>query len=125
MVKQPGRKFLSRKTIKNHWASRFHLLGGGFDSLAEFMHADYCWACGMICGDPKVGWTERAHILARCEGGTDDAENIHLLCPTCHKDSEFLSGEEYWAWLRNRENMDSLESAMNRAVYRTLTKGEP
>lgn len=52
-----------------------------------------CFACGR----PD---SERAHILARAEGGSDNAENIHLLCGGCHTDSELLSGDSYWTWIR-------------------------
>lgn len=53
---------------------------------------DECMACG------RFSSLHRAHIYPLCAGGTNDPQNIHLLCPTCHKDSEFLVGEAYRAW---------------------------
>jgi len=38
--------------------------------------------------DPQ---TERAHILAKFDGGEDNVENLILLCPTCYKHQEYLS----------------------------------
>ncbi len=53
-----------------------------------------CFACGR----PD---TVRAHIKARAEGGSDSADNLHLFCGGCHTDSEVLSGDPYWTWLRS------------------------
>jgi len=55
----------------------------------------FCWACGMI---PTRG-LERAHIQARCNGGPDTVENLHLLCCYCHKASEYREGDDYWNWI--------------------------
>lgn len=76
------------------------------------MENDYCFACGMYDGG-----TDRAHILARCEGGTDDVENLHLLCNTCHKDSEIISGDRYTEWLLERSVMDMLMSRAFRSGF--------
>ena len=62
-------------------------------SAAEATEDDYCFACGFKAR------TERAHIQASVEGGEDDVENLHLLCPDCHRQSELLSGYEYYEWL--------------------------
>lgn len=58
-----------------------------------------CQHCGCytIC-------IERHHIVPRSEGGTDDPENIKLLCPTCHREAHLPScrlnmyGETREAW---------------------------
>jgi hypothetical protein len=52
---------------------------------------DTCWRCGVLST-----YLERAHILPRLEGGTNDESNLHLLCKMCHKQTEFLWGEPYW-----------------------------
>jgi len=88
------RRLPSKKVIKEHW--REMLVGFKFDSDFEYDEADYCWACGMYNGP-----TQRAHISARCNSHDDSAGNLHLLCGMCHKDSEFLEGEEYWDWFNN------------------------
>lgn len=61
----------------------------------EFLHT--CWACEYA---PVM--TYRCHIKALCEGGSNDSENIHLLCDLCHKESEFFSGEIYDEWFNTR-----------------------
>ena len=54
-----------------------------------------CMACGRF---KKI---QRAHILPVCEGGDNSLSNIHLLCAGCHGESENLSGEKYWNWMRH------------------------
>lgn len=54
-----------------------------------------CMACGFYRG------IQRCHILPLCEGGDNSLKNIHLLCRNCHSESEFLSGEAYWKWMRH------------------------
>lgn len=51
----------------------------------------------LACGD--CSWGERAHIFARALRGTNNVENIHLLCSLCHAQSEYLNGVDYWIWL--------------------------
>lgn len=65
-----------------------------FDSLVEVLAAPFCWACGM---DYKVS-LQRAHILARVDGGSDAPGNLHMLCVQCHRRSETLWGKAYWDW---------------------------
>ena len=105
MSKQ-NRKMPSKTAIKNYWADRYQELGGNFDSKEEFMERDYCWACGA----DGLGGTERCHIVAHCRGGHDTESNLHLLCPACHKDSEFLEGDLYWEWLKKRTITDAMLS---------------
>ena len=89
------RKMPSKETVKIHWQEPM-VNSGKFDSLSEFHEDDYCFACGM------KAHTQRAHILPKNRGGSDDASNIHLLCEVCHKQSEFISGADYDRWLRGQ-----------------------
>ena len=84
----------SKNKIKKHW-EKYIIQLKDYDSKKEYYEADYCFACG--CKET----TERAHIKARCNGGSDKEENLHLLCNACHKCSEFLEGKEYYSWLIN------------------------
>ncbi len=36
------------------------------------------------CSVDYVPVLEVHHIIERCNGGTDDPENLEILCPTCH-----------------------------------------
>ena len=95
------RRMPTKSAIKNHWDSQLVLLGK-FDSIEEVWEADYCFACGMLDGKDDAHFTERAHIFARAKGGKDTPDNLHLLCHLCHIASEHLSGEDYFAWFRER-----------------------
>lgn len=89
------RKMPSKLQIKTHWAEVL-VSWEKFDSVEEVWEADYCWACGM---EEK---TERAHIKSKWRGGSDDVENLHLLCSDCHKASEWMDGDVYIEWLVHR-----------------------
>lgn len=112
------RKMPALTLIQKHWASRL-VEWGKFDSVKEVMEKPmdgdkrqegYCFACGFA-----YRTLERAHIVAKCLGGEDAVENLHCLCHFCHKDSESISGEEYWKWFHSRTVVDA---AMNVAARR-------
>lgn len=69
-----------------------------------------CFACGR----PE---TQRAHIRARCVGGEDTVENLHLLCRGCHAETELLDGEPYWKWLRNQRREPFVEHYARRRAF--------
>jgi hypothetical protein len=103
----------STRRMPTELAARAHWVDAlwerkGFDSPEEFLERGICFACGMT---GRGGSLDRAHILARCNGGSDDPSNIHMLCRLCHKDSETLDGEAYWSWFWQRSWMDAAISA--------------
>lgn len=67
------------------------------NSLNIIEKTDFCFACGL----QKI--TQRAHILAVSEGGNDTVENLHLLCKSCHDESDMLSGQAYWNWFNDKD----------------------
>lgn len=79
------RKMPSQKKIFEHWEIRL-------DSI----YPQQCFACSSL----DTTKLERAHILARCNGGSDEVDNLHLLCRNCHVSSETISGEKYWQWFK-------------------------
>lgn len=84
--------------IREFWAS---ILGRPpwqkFATPSEFMRLwMLCFACG------RTDALQRAHILPRSYGGTDEAFNLHMLCPKCHVESENLLGIEYWRWFKSK-----------------------
>lgn len=92
------RKMPTESSIREHWASRLWR-EKGYDSATEFMERETCFACGM-------DGNERAHIVAHVVGGSDEPENLHILCGVCHKDSEYLDGKRYMDWLMQRSPVD-------------------
>lgn len=101
------RKMPTKVSIKNYWDMIFHSdidgcvvpywEGTPWDGDYENRKKDNCFACniGWLAGSVRV---QRSHILPKCEGGTDKESNIHLLCTDCHKESEGLSGYDYFVW---------------------------
>lgn len=71
--------------------------------LEDIIFLDFCFACGLH----KL--TQRAHILASSKGGPNSVENLHLLCKSCHDESELLSGEKYWNWFKHKDENLALE----------------
>jgi 5-methylcytosine-specific restriction endonuclease McrA len=57
----------------------------------SLINENTCFACG------KLG-TQRCHIKPRIYGGDERLENLHLLCNTCHVESESYMDDEYWRW---------------------------
>lgn len=93
----------TKRQIKNYWKDRIvDMKKNAFDSIEQLDSADYCFSCGIITNNH----TERAHILARCNGGEDTVDNLHLLCSICHKESEILDGEDYFEWFKKRNHID-------------------
>jgi 5-methylcytosine-specific restriction endonuclease McrA len=76
-----------------HWSTSGCAVLFALDCLAPC----FCFACGM------VGRVERAHIVAYSLTKDNSVENLHLLCEHCHRESEGISGEAYWRWLRAKE----------------------
>tara|TARA_R100000951_G_scaffold69238_2_gene58337 strand:+ start:316 stop:732 length:417 start_codon:yes stop_codon:yes gene_type:complete len=95
----------TKKKIHEYWYGNSFLdqygieLGGLYD----------CFACGF---NIKV---QRCHILSINESGDNSVENLHLLCPTCHVESEFLNGDYYWNWLSHK-NINEYEMPIERAM---------
>lgn len=107
MSKTNNRRMPSKATIINYWLNNHEShpeakpwmdrVGEYFIERTHKDEVDTCFACDFINGP-----AERAHIKARCDGGSDEPDNLHLLCPQCHKDSEFMEGQAYWRWIADR-----------------------
>ncbi len=70
-----------------------------------------CWACGeppLFAQDEatlKKQWNnshnlQRAHIVAKQFGGSNQADNLFLLCPICHAEApDTRHAEDFFAWV--------------------------
>ena len=98
------RKLPTQKIIYRFWEERFLKAGLNIEEKA-------CFACG------KGTNLDRAHIKPKINGGSDLVNNLHLLCPGCHNDSEFIWGGSYWRWIiyiNKNEYKNSIMWAMDR-----------
>ena len=102
------RKMPTERAIRAFWADKLWRVKG-YDSPEEFMESGYCFACGWYRE------LHRAHIQPRCNGGSDTVENLHMLCRTCHKASEFIDGDDYNKWLLERGQLDGVLSLIAHA----------
>ncbi len=87
----------TKKKILGYWQTHYKkLFINREDENVPWEHE--CFACG----NPWDG-LHRAHIIPLNKNGTNELSNLHLLCPSCHFESEGLN--EYWIWFKyQREN---------------------
>lgn len=108
-----------KKEIVNFWYPIFCDMGLEMDD--ELLRHYQCFVCAVH--GPKL---ERAHIKALCDGGSNDVRNLHMLCASCHHESEMYSGRGYWAWFhqaREHKAAASLKAAL--AGFAELVKRRP
>ena len=79
------------KAVFRHWNKKLLNYGREVDSQR------ICFAC------LREGSVQRCHIQPLAEGGSNKSENLHLLCPNCHSESEGYSGRFYWIWFENKD----------------------
>lgn len=95
-----NRKMPNCRDVIKYWEDTLVEMGKVDDGelMMEFEtpNTGICFACGWVRP------LQRAHIKARCEGGSDSVDNIHLLCEWCHRASEYKDGDDYWEWLKDQ-----------------------
>jgi len=105
------RKMPTKRQIKVFWsdyltkAEWYHNASPKFDSVSELFEDDYCFQCGF------KHTLYRCHITARCNGGSDEVWNIHLLCEICHRISEFKEDYEYDEWFFGAPKIGNITTA--------------
>jgi len=100
--KASTRKMPRKQEIADYWLPILQRMGLEIDN--ELSLNIQCFTCGRY--GPKL---ERCHIRARCEGGSDEVKNLHILCGSCHEESEFLNGKKYWKWYRHKRTVGFYE----------------
>lgn len=103
--------------IAQYWSAAF-----GNDVFApqlEDLAHPCCFACGWFSerwtkATAKASWEratlERAHIVPRSLGGSDDPSNIILLCSPCHRDSpDWREPSAMARWIAERPDRGSKE----------------
>lgn len=94
----------SKKVIYNYWSES--PLSDSLNTQAFDGEMNKCMACG------NKGNIDRAHIVAKCNGGSFQPSNIHCLCQICHKLSEHLEGTDYWLWIAIKSTLYSYGTDM-------------
>lgn len=103
--------------------------------ILEFYDDICCWACGSpswIIGseninevdDLKKEWNkdrslQKAHILAESLGGLETADNLFLLCPTCHAESpDTRESDNFFAWVYYKRKNENYMTIMYKELER-------
>lgn len=101
----------SRTLIAKRWA---HILTKLYEHDASHITKNLqCFACG------RTGVLDRAHIIPKHKGGSDNLSNLHLLCRSCHAESDFFHGRRYWRWFRFQ-----IRTAFTRRIQLSIAIGE-
>ena len=114
------RQMATKKQIYEFWQNDLITMG---KHNKKTMFLKTCFACQITATDISNDsdyeiMIYKAHIIAKCEGGSDSVENLHLLCRECHNASEYKSGENYWKWFKKRKLIHSLQII---ASYQNVT----
>ncbi|KKN12964.1 hypothetical protein LCGC14_1011170 [marine sediment metagenome] len=120
-VKKVVRKGRSRRKGKRWIDGRVEMFAAAKKAVATRV-GDFC----ELCGIPKAGRFEFAHTrsLESLSGDYSlyhNADNIRLLCNSCHKRLDYLKGERVPAWTRGKptelDRIVSIEAAGDEQVY--------
>lgn len=82
-----------KRAILEYWQYNHTLLGHTKNGEEWGVEENECFACGNF-----LRGLHRAHINPLILGGSNSADNIHLLCPSCHAESEGINN--YWNWIK-------------------------
>ena len=92
----------NQHSIKSYWSNTSLITLKGI-SKEFFLNNNICFKCLNVFGFTL----HRSHIIPLCLNGSNEISNIHILCPNCHKESEFLDDEysvNYYIWFFNTGN---------------------
>jgi HNH endonuclease len=82
----------SYKDIVNYWARHEDECGLAIDWADAH---ERCWRCSY------KSRLERCHIIPHSLGGSEDPENLVLLCGRCHREAPNVADPSFmWIWLR-------------------------
>lgn len=51
-------------------------------------------SCCEQCGCPKTNILNVHHKIRKADGGSDNLENLQLICPNCHAEIHYLAGNK-------------------------------
>lgn len=83
-------------------------------AINDYHGRDKADNCCMACERETA--LHRAHIIPLVSGGSNELNNFHLLCPTCHHESEGWIGKAYTAWYEARQEGADTDGAYNAAL---------
>ena len=81
-----------KRVIFEYWEENSSKLGHTKQGSEWGVVDGECFACGNF-----LSVTHRAHIIPLIDGGSNNVDNLHILCASCHYESEGVL--DYWKWL--------------------------
>lgn len=101
------RKMPSATAIATYWAPIIQ------ETYGKSIDRDTCFKCGHVENEFN---NDRAHIIARCDGGSDEVGNLWMLCKLCHKESELMHPwiKHYWV---NTPRIDARSSYRAASIF--------
>ncbi len=88
----------SKAAIAAYWSTVPVEWSDGSTAPGEY-DVQSCWACDWPIED--CGPLERAHLVPRSLGGSDEPSNLVLLCRSCHRKAPNVDDRDYMlAWVR-------------------------
>ena len=132
MTKQQTRKSMAaNKYIHKEWQDRCNNDDGtlykllGEDCFYNIVNesGDCCYACG------RITKLQRCHIVPHSCGGSEDNNNLFLMCEHCHSENPDTVFEDiFYSYVRNRKhyifnNIIKMQNIVN-TLYADSTKEE-
>jgi hypothetical protein len=73
----------------------------------EDIYGPDCFYCGVVFSESLSRSKTIDHFIPRCDGGTDEIENLRLACYACNHTKGDIWGDEFLdsQWLINRQNL--------------------
>ena len=117
----------TKAQIADYWKDK--KLPNGLPVVVDWYEPS-CWACGMWVHNPREGefikqgkfneiWNdsiyklERCHIHPKALGGSNDEDNLFLMCSICHEDSPDTTNRDLFLnWVANRTLDDALKNSV-------------
>lgn len=87
------------KAFKAYKAGNWEIHNLFNDNIAKLKSDSFCWYCGKHF-DNKVELTVD-HVFPRCKGGTDDMNNIIMVCKHCNSSKRDIDLFEWYFEKRN------------------------
>lgn len=82
------------KAYKAYEEGSWHIHDLLENNIAKIQNPDVCWYCGRKVDNPKELTID--HIIPRSKGGTNDMDNIFLVCKTCNSSKRDMDVMEWF-----------------------------
>lgn len=93
------------KAFKAYQEGRWQIHDLLKNNIAKIQNPNVCWYCGRNVEDPKELTID--HIIPRSKGGTNDMDNIFMICKGCNSSKRDMDDLEWF--FTKREQFPPIE----------------